>query len=117
MTVTSWRAWAARPFAAPLRQVWSELAHPVAPPERVVRAIRVAEGASEILVAWVQLAGVAFFLLVYAASLPAFDMRIGFEPVAGAHAMAETVATLPAAYFGLVGPLHGKTNWSRGEPK
>jgi adenylate cyclase len=106
MTVTSWRAWAARPFAAPLRQVWSELAHPVAPPERVVRAIRVAEGASEILVAWVQLAGVAFFLLVYAASLPAFDMRIGFEPVPAALALYVVFVAwrLNRAYTGMLSP-------------
>jgi adenylate cyclase len=47
----------------------------------VTRAIREAEGVSEILVAWVQLAGVVFFLLIYAASLSAFDMRMGLEPV------------------------------------
>jgi adenylate cyclase len=75
------RAIATRPFAEPLRRVWTELAHPSAPPERVARAIRDAEGVSEILVGWVQFAGVAFFMLVYAASLPAFDMRMGLEPV------------------------------------
>ncbi len=75
------RAFVARPFAAPLRRVWSELAHPPQPPERVTRAIREAEGVSEILVAWVQLAGVAFFLLLYLASLSAFDMRMALEPV------------------------------------
>jgi adenylate cyclase len=77
-----WRAAAARPFAAPLRRVWGEVAQPSIPPERVVRAIREAEGVSEILVAWVQLVGVAFFLLLYVASLAAFDvMRMTLEPV------------------------------------
>jgi adenylate cyclase len=75
---------AARPFAEPLKRVWAELTHPLQPPERVTRAIRQAESVSEILVAWVQLAGVAFFLLLYAASLPAFDMRMGLEPVPAA---------------------------------
>jgi adenylate cyclase len=72
---------ARRPFAAPLRQVWDELRTPVLPTERVLRAIREAEQASEIVVAWVQLAGVAFFLFLYAASLQAFDMRAGLQPV------------------------------------
>lgn len=51
------------------------------PPERVANAIRAAEAASEILVAWVQLTGVVAFLLFYLATLPAFDMRKGLEPV------------------------------------
>ncbi len=46
-----------------------------------MRAIREAESVSEILVAWVQLAGVVVFLVLYAASLPAFDMRAGLQPV------------------------------------
>lgn len=81
MLALSVQDFVARPFAAPLRRVWQELTRPQAPPERVLRAIREAEGASEILVAWVQLAGVAFFLLTYVASLPAFDMRAGLQPV------------------------------------
>jgi adenylate cyclase len=79
--MSSWRALAERPFAAPLLRVWRELTHPPMPPERVARAIREAEAASEILVAWVQLAGVAAFLLFYFATLPAFDMAKGLEPV------------------------------------
>ncbi|HEX8901689.1 adenylate/guanylate cyclase domain-containing protein [Vitreimonas sp.] len=75
-----WRDLGARPFAAPLRRVWDELTNPPMPPERVIRAIREAESVSEILVGWVQLAGVAFFLLLYAASLPAF-MSMGLQPV------------------------------------
>ena len=75
------RLFASRPFAAPLRRVWAEVARPLSPPDRVLRAIREAEAVSEILVAWVQLGGVAFFLLLYLASLPAFDMRMGLEPV------------------------------------
>jgi adenylate cyclase len=75
-----WRRWAERPFAAPLKRVWAELTDPPMPPERVVRAIRAAEGVSEILVGWVQLAGVAFFLALYAISLPAF-MSMGLQPV------------------------------------
>jgi adenylate cyclase len=77
----SWRGLIQRPFAAPLTQVWRELTTPVSPPERVLRAIAEAEQASEIVVAWVQLAGVTFFLFLYAASLPAFDMRAGLQPV------------------------------------
>lgn len=77
----SWRALWERPFAGPLRQVWRELTHPPMPPERVARAIRAAEAVSEILVAWVQLAGIAAFFLLYMATLPAFDMRMGVEPV------------------------------------
>lgn len=50
------------------------------PPARVVRAIREAEAVSEILVAWVQLAGVSLFLVLYAISLPAF-MSMGIQPV------------------------------------
>jgi adenylate cyclase len=57
------------------------LTRPPKPSQRVERAISDAEQISEILVAWVQLAGVAFFLVLYAASLPAFDMRMGLEPV------------------------------------
>lgn len=69
-----------RPFAAPLKRVWEELTQPPMPPERVVRAIREAESVSEILVGWVQLTGVAFFLVLYAISLPAF-MSMGLQPV------------------------------------
>lgn len=75
------RVLAGRPFAAPLRRVWDELAHPPATPERVRRAILTSEATSEVFVAWLQLAGVLFFLILYAATLPAFDMRMGPEPV------------------------------------
>lgn len=68
----------------PLRHVWRELTHPPMPPERVARAIREAEATSEIMVAWVQLAGVAAFLIFYLASRPAFDMAMGLEPVPAA---------------------------------
>ena len=77
----SWRSVWERPFAEPLRRVWRELTHPPMPPERVARAIRDAEAVSEILVGWVQLAGVVLFLAFYLASLPAFDMRAGVQPV------------------------------------
>jgi adenylate cyclase len=81
MTVTArWHGLSARPFAAPLKRVWAELTQPPMPPERIIRAIREAESVSEILVGWVQLAGVAFFLLLYAISLPAF-MTMGLQPV------------------------------------
>jgi adenylate cyclase len=75
-----WRSWSERPFAQPLLRVWAELARPPMPPERVLQAIRDAESVSEILVGWVQLTGVAFFLLLYALSLPAF-MTMGLQPV------------------------------------
>lgn len=71
----------ARPFAEPLRRVFAELRRPPEPPERVARAIVEAEAVSEVLVGWVQLSGVALFFLLYLASLPAFDMRFGLEPV------------------------------------
>jgi adenylate cyclase len=80
LAAASWRAWMRRPFAAPLKRVWAELTHPPMPPERVLRAIREAESVSEILVGWVQLVGVAFFLVLYAVSLPAF-MSMGLQPV------------------------------------
>jgi len=76
------RTFARRPFAEPLRRVLGEITRPPTPPERVVRAIREAEGVSEILVAWVQLAGVAFFLVLYLVSLSAFDvMHMALQPV------------------------------------
>lgn len=106
MTATAWRALATRPFAAPLRRVWDALAHPLAPPARVLAAIRDAEAVSEILVAWVQLAGVAFFLLLYAASLPAFDMRMGLEPVPVALSLYAVFVAwrLNRAYAGALSP-------------
>jgi adenylate cyclase len=106
MAAASWRALAERPFALPLRRVWVELVRPPAPPERVLRAIRDAESVSEILVAWVQLAGVAFFLLVYGASLPAFDMRMGVEPVPVALALYAAFVgwRLHRAYAGELSP-------------
>lgn len=79
--VATLRALADRPFAEPLRRVWEELRRPPMPPERVLRGIREAEGVSEILVAWVQLAGVAFFLVLYLLSLAVFDMRATLQPV------------------------------------
>lgn len=81
MNAEAWRALAARPFAAPLLRVWNELMHPPAPPERVERAICDAERASEVLVAWVQLAGVVLFLLFYLATLSAFGSAQGLQPV------------------------------------
>lgn len=103
----NWRALAARPFAAPLRSVWTEIANPPGAPERVLRAIRDAEGVSEILVAWVQLAGVAFFLLLYLASLAAFDvMRMTIEPVPVALILYGAFVTwrLNRAYAGALSP-------------
>ena len=75
-----WRKLRDRPFAAPLQRVWTELSAPPTPPARVLRAIHDAESVSEILVGWVQLAGVGFFLLLYVISLPAF-MSMGLQPV------------------------------------
>jgi adenylate cyclase len=102
----AWRGLAARPFAAPLGQVWGELSHPPHPPERVQRAIREAEAASEILVGWVQLAGVAFFLLLYVASLSAFEMRMSVEPVPVALALYAAFVgwRLNRAYAGPLSP-------------
>lgn len=104
--VVSLKALAERPFAEPLRRVLSELLHPLAPPERVLRAIRDAESVSEILVGWVQLAGVVFFLVVYAASLAAFDMRATLQPVPVALALYATFVTwrLNRAYARMLSP-------------
>ena len=78
----NWRALWGRPFAAPLIKVWREFKYPPIPPERVARAIRQAESVSEILVAWVQLAGVGAFFALYVASHAAFDVtRMVLEPV------------------------------------
>jgi adenylate cyclase len=76
------------------------------PPERVLRAIREAESVSEILVGWVQLAGVVFFFVLYAASLPAFDMRMSLEPVPVALALygAFVAWRLNRAYAGALSP-------------
>jgi adenylate cyclase len=54
----------------------------------------------------VQLAGVAFFLLIYAASLSAFDMRMGLEPVPVALALygAFVAWRLNRAYAGTLSP-------------
>ena len=102
----AWRDLAARPFAEPLRRVWAELSDPPQPPERVLRAIRAAEGTSEVLVGWVQLTGVAFFLLLYVASLPAFEMRMSLEPVPVALALYAAFVgwRLNRAYAGALSP-------------
>lgn len=102
-----WHALRERPFAAPLRHAWAEVADPPVPPERVARAIRQAEAISEVLVAWVQLAGVAFFLLLYVASHAAFDaMRMALEPVPVALALYGAFVTwrLNRAYAGDLSP-------------
>jgi len=106
MLTAVWRGLAARPFAEPLKRVWVELSQPPQPPERVLRAIREAEGASEILVGWVQLAGVAFFLLLYLASLPAFEMRMSIEPVPVALTLYAVFVgwRLNRAYCGVLAP-------------
>lgn len=102
-----WRALMERPIAAPLKLAWTEIADPLIPPERVTRAIRGAEGVSEILVAWVQLAGVAFFLFLYLASLAAFDgMWMTVEPVPVALLLygAFVMWRLNRAYAGALSP-------------
>jgi len=106
MLAAAWRGLAARPFADPLKRVWAELADPAQPPERVLRAIRGAEAVSEILVGWVQLGGVAFFLLLYALSLPAFEMRMSLEPVPVALALYAAFVSwrLSRAYAGALSP-------------
>lgn len=71
----------ARPWTAPLVQAAGELRSPPQPSLRVAAAIRAAEAVSEILVAWVQLAGVATFLLLYFLSRGAFAMPNAVEPV------------------------------------
>jgi len=102
----SWRALIDRPLAEPLRRVWRELMNPPMPPERVARAIREAETVSEILVAWLQLAGVALFLALYLATLMAFDMRVGLEPVPVALLLYGGFVTwrLRTAYAGALSP-------------
>lgn len=105
--MSSWRALLERPFAAPLLVAWRELTHPAKPPERVARAIRSAEAVSEILVAWVQLAGVAAFFVLYIASRGAFDVgRMVLEPVPVALALygAFVCWRLNRAYAGDISP-------------
>lgn len=101
-----WRGLSQRPFAAPLMQVWRELTVPASPPDRVLRAIGDAERASEIVVAWVQLAGVAFFFFLYVASLSAFDARAGLQPVPAALALYAAFVgwRLSRAYVGALTP-------------
>ena len=50
-------------------------------PERVRGLIRRAQDESEILIGWVQLAGVVFFALVYAIAPKTFDADVMFAPV------------------------------------
>jgi adenylate cyclase len=66
---------------APLARALEDAFNPPVAPERVVGAIRQAEADAEILVGWVQLAGVAVFAVLYVASHAAFRARMGFEPV------------------------------------
>ena len=70
----------ADPFE-PIRTAIRDVRTPVAPPERVAKAIREAENVSEVLVSWVQLAGVVTFAALYLASHGAFAMQKGIEPV------------------------------------
>lgn len=76
-----WDEWRTHPALAPLRLAAQELLHPPMPPARVQAAITQSERASEILVAWVQLAGVVLFALLYLASRAAFTVRAAIEPV------------------------------------
>ena len=105
LAAAHWRALSGRAFAQPLLRIWAELRNPPMPLERVLRAIRDAESVAEILVGWVQLAGVGFFLLLYAASLPAF-MTMGLQPVPIALTLysAFVVWRLNRAYAGALSP-------------
>ncbi|MGE0046009.1 MAG: adenylate/guanylate cyclase domain-containing protein [Hyphomonadaceae bacterium] len=71
----------ARPFATPLKSALGDLTRPKRAPPRIAMAIAEAERISEILVGWVQLAGVATFAFLYLASRGAFDLSMGIEPV------------------------------------
>lgn len=86
----------------PLRAVVAELRMREPPPERIARAIRSAEDLAEILVSWVQLAGLTLFAAFYVLSHSAFAMRSGIEPVPLALAgyAAFIVWRLRAAYGG-----------------
>ena len=70
-------------------------------PARLQRAIREQQADAEILIAWVQLAIVLLFAVVYAAAPKAFPEMIRFEPVpwvVGAY-LAITLAQLGLAYL------------------
>lgn len=71
-----WRRW-----LAPVAGALEELRNPPMPPARIRAAIAESERTSEILVAWVQLAGVAVFAVLYLSSLAAFEGRMGVGPV------------------------------------
>lgn len=66
---------------APIRAAILEVRTPVSLPERIAKAIRSAEDVSEILVSWVQVAGLATFAVLYIVSHGAFAMQQGVEPV------------------------------------
>src|SRR5262249_50552841 len=74
------RQWFAR-LAAPARTALAEAFSGQCPNARVAEAMKQAEARVEILVGWVQLAGVVLFLLLYLTSRPAFAGAGMFEPV------------------------------------
>ncbi len=96
------RSFVSRPALAPLRAALHDALHPPAPSARVARAIAETEQTSEILVDWVQLAGVTLFLVLYALSRGAFAMEKGVEPAPIALAIygAFVVWRLTQAYCG-----------------
>lgn len=69
------------PALEPIRTAIRDLRRPPRPGPRICEAIAEAERTSEILVSWVQLAGVGLFAVLYLASHTAFTGRAGFEPV------------------------------------
>ena len=64
-----------------LKEMLFGVADEAALPARVKELIRRAQEESEILIGWVQLAGVVFFALVYAIAPKTFDSEVMFAPV------------------------------------
>ncbi len=59
---------------------WSSIAAPVSPPPRIKASVDEYERQSERITSWFQLAGVALFAVLYAATYAAFDVHRSIEP-------------------------------------
>ena len=64
-----------------IKAAWRSLASPSAAPARIRAAVEAYERQSECIIGWFQLAGVALFAILYAATYAAFDYHPVFEPV------------------------------------
>lgn len=96
----------ARPQIAGLASSFFGLNAPKAPP-RIEAAIASHEAASEVIVGWVQISGVALFFVLYAASYGAFAVHSHFEPAPIALALygGFTAWRLARAHSGKLGKI------------